>query len=296
MTKTTIDMTAKNEWLTGLRSEFEENGFLSIPGVLTEEECAVCVGVMDELDRTAEYNTERRPREQGGPLELRNCVKRSPVFMELVDRPEVLEIVGVLLGYNIQLGNSHTFIRRGRQQRGLPHSGNTGFHFDLSRSGVPVNGRMPRFATRVGYCFTGLEEPNMGSIYVVPGSHRSAGRHAWDRRTDSPYGAIEIMVPAGSVVIFDNRLWHATAPNYSDQHRKNLYLEYAPRWMRPFDYYFYDDEVYASSSPVRKQLLGYDFSDIEDGGLGYQQGRDELDMPLRAWLLQRGVTDVVRDR
>jgi ectoine hydroxylase len=296
MTKTIIDISVKNEWLAGLRCEFEENGFLSIPGVLTEEECAVCVGVVDELDRTVTYNTERRPRQQGDPLELRNCVKRSPVFMELVDRPDVLEIVAVLLGYNIQLGNSHAFIRRGRQQRGSAHSGNTGFHFDLGRTGVPVNGRMPRFATRVGYCFTGLEEPNMGSIYVVPGSHRSAGRPAWDRRTDSPYGAIEIVVPAGSVVIFDNRLWHATAPNYSEQDRKNLYLEYAPRWMRPFDYYFYDEEVYARSSPVRKQLLGYDFSDIEDGGLGYQQGRDEIDMPLRAWLLARGVTDVVRDR
>ena len=78
----------------------------------------MCVGVMDELDRTAMYNTEHRSRAAGRPARLRNCVKRSPVFMELVDRPDVLEIVAVLLGYNIQLGNSHAFIRRGGQARG----------------------------------------------------------------------------------------------------------------------------------------------------------------------------------
>jgi ectoine hydroxylase len=290
-------MSDKDRRLAELRTEFEENGFLIFHNVLSDAECRECIAVMDSLDASADFNTKRRPRSPGGPLELRNCVARSPVFMELVDRPEILEVVASLLGYNIQLGNSHAFIRPG-MQREHPElaTGNAGFHFDLGTTGMPVNGRMPRFATRVSYCFTGLESPNMGSIYIVPGSHRAAGRPAWDRSTGQPYGALEVLVPAGTAIIFDNRLWHATAPNYSPQARKNLYLEYAPRWMRPFDYYFYPEEVYERSSDVRKQLLGFDFSDIEDGGLGYQQGRDEIDMPLRAWLTQRGITDVVRER
>ncbi|HET7121418.1 MAG TPA: phytanoyl-CoA dioxygenase family protein [Solirubrobacterales bacterium] len=280
-----------------LRSEFEENGFLVLPEVLSGAECEEFAGVLDQLDASAEFNTEQRPRKPGDALELRNCVARSDAFMELVDKPEVLEIVASLMGYNIQLGNSHGFIRPGRQQDD-PRFGalNIGWHWDLPAVGVPINGRYPRFAVRVGYCFTDLQQPNEGSIYVVPGSHRSAGRPAWDRANDAPYGSHEVLVPAGAAIVFDNRIWHATAPNFSDRARKNLYLEYAPRWMRPFDYYFHADEVYERSSPVRKQLLGYDFSNIEEGGLGYQQGEDEIDMPLRAWLEERGITDVARDR
>ena len=68
----------------------------------------------------------------------------------------------------------------------------------------------------------------------------------------------------------------------------NLYLEYAPRWMRPFDYYCYNADVLAQASDVRRQLLGHDFGSIEDGDLGYQQPRDR-DVPLRDWLLERGL-------
>jgi ectoine hydroxylase-related dioxygenase (phytanoyl-CoA dioxygenase family) len=277
--------------LVALKEEFEENGFLVLPGTLSQEECDVFVGVMDELDRTAEFNTRQRPRKPGDNLELRNCVARSVEFMELVDRPEILEVLGVLLGYNIQLGNSHAFIRPGYEAKvSLMEQAGFSWHYDLGHTAVAVNGRQPHLATRVGYFFTPLNEPNMGSIGVVPGSHRSAGRPAWNRATDQPYGQVELLVDAGTAVIFDNRLWHTPAPNYSKLSRKNLYL-YAPRWMRPFDYYSYGPDVIASASPVRQQLLGHDFSDISDGGLGYFNGAPE-DNPLKAWLADRGLPHV----
>jgi len=131
----------------------------------------------------------------------------------------------------------------------------------------------------------------MGSLFVVPGSHRTAGRPAWNRKTDRPFGMYELLVEAGTAVLFDNRLWHSTSPNYSARARKNLYLEYAQRWLRPFDYYFQDDAVYAAASPILKQLLGYDFTDIEDGYVGYQEPKD-VDTPLWLWLADRGLPDI----
>jgi ectoine hydroxylase-related dioxygenase (phytanoyl-CoA dioxygenase family) len=283
-------ITAKD--LQEMKAEFFENGFLVLPGVLSPEECQACVAVMDELDRTEMFNTRRRPRQPGENLELRNCVLRAPEFMDLVDRPEILEILATLTGYNIQLGNSHAFIRPG-YEKNVSLLEQTGFswHYDLGQAAIPVNGRLPHLATRVGYFFTPLDKPDMGSISVVPGSHRTAGRPAWNRATDQPYGAVELLIDAGTVVIFDNRLWHTPAPNYSELSRMNLYLEYAPRWMRPFDYYTYDDAVLSASSPVRQQLLGHDFTDITDGGLGYQTGKD-IDNPLKAWLEDRGLGDI----
>lgn len=274
--------------LEEFRCEFRQNGYLVLPGVLSPEETRALVGVVDRLDQGTTMNTQRRPRQPGDVLELRNCVSRAVEFMELVDRPAILELLGVLLGYNIQLGNSHLFMRPGfGPDVNVAAQGGNSWHHDLVNTAAPVNGRLPHLATRVGYFFTPLTQPDSGSILVVPGSHRYAGRPAWDRSANRPYGSVELLVEAGSAVVFDNRLWHATAPNYSTVARKNLYLEYAPRWMRPFDYHWYDGTVLDGAGPVRKQLLGYDFSSIEDGDLGYQQPRD-VDVPLRSWLSERG--------
>lgn len=274
------------------RDEFRENGFLVLPGVLSQEECAKYCAVLDRLDRELPFGARHKARKPGDGLELRSCIKKAPEFMELVDRTDILTLLGFLLGYNIQLGNSHAFIRPGYERdAGEAPQWLFGWHRDLMRTATPVNGRYPHLATRVGYFFSPADQPLMGSLYVVPGSHRTAGRPAWNREADRPYGMHELLVEAGTAVLFDNRLWHSTSPNYSSIARKNLYLEYAQRWLRPFDYYFQDEQVYASASPVLKQLLGYDFSDIEDGNVGYQEPKD-TDTPLRFWLAERGLPEV----
>ncbi|HLH99867.1 MAG TPA: phytanoyl-CoA dioxygenase family protein [Acidimicrobiales bacterium] len=275
------------------REEFWDNGFLVLPDVLSPEECARYIKIMDRLDETVTVGVRGRARQPGDRLELRNLVKKEPAFLELVDRPDVLTILAYLLGYNIQLGNSHAFIRPGYEEdTDATRQGLFGWHRDLMPTATAINGRYPHLATRVGYFFTPADKPRMGSLYLVPGSHRVAGRPAWNRATDQPYGMYELLIEAGSAVLFDNRLWHATAPNYSHVARKNLYMEYAPRWMRPFDYYFQDDAVYSASDPVRRQLLGYSFTSIEDGHVGYQEPNTEVDTPLKAWLAERGLTDV----
>ncbi|HVX42985.1 MAG TPA: phytanoyl-CoA dioxygenase family protein [Mycobacteriales bacterium] len=275
--------------LTQWREEFQENGFLILPGALSPEECDRYIGVLDRLDRTLTTGARGRERKPGDGLELRSCIKKAPEFMELVDRPEILMVLGFLHGYNIQLGNSHAFIRPGFQKAdGEAGQRLFGWHRDLMRTTTPVNGRYPHLATRVGYFFTPADEPMMGSLYVVPGSHRVAGRPAWNRQTDLPYGMHELLVTAGSAVFFDNRLWHSTSPNYGPHARKNLYMEYAQRWLRPFDYHFQEDATYDAADPVRKQLLGYSFTDVEDGNVGYCEPHD-VDTPLKFWLAERGI-------
>jgi hypothetical protein len=78
-----------------------------------------------------------------------------------------------------------------------------------------------------------------GCLEVVPGSHR-AGKHP--TRTDSdPFGNLEmdpvanaamervqVIVPAGSVVLFGAFLAHATGPNATDQDRRALLYSYHP--------------------------------------------------------------------
>ena len=124
------------------RNEFWENGFLVLPGLLTPEECATYIDVMDRLDQTITVGARHRARKPGDGLELRSCIKKAPEFMELLDRSDILALLGFLLGYNIQLGNSHAFIRPGFERAaGESGQGLFGWHRDLLHTVTPVNGR-----------------------------------------------------------------------------------------------------------------------------------------------------------
>ncbi len=89
-----------------------------------------------------------------------------------------------------------------------------------------------------------------GATWIVPGSHRT---------TDNPPGAMAVdrfeSYPterqatgrAGSVLLFDSRLWHASASNNSDGLRVGMVVRYAPWWL--------DLEVLMPGSDTRQCMV-----------------------------------------
>ncbi len=73
-----------------------------------------------------------------------------------------------------------------------------------------------------------------GGTLAVPGSHRApdnpTGNAGLDPKASHP-GEIQATGPAGSVMVFDSRLWHAAAPNRSAEPRVALAVRYAPWWL-----------------------------------------------------------------
>ena len=73
-----------------------------------------------------------------------------------------------------------------------------------------------------------------GGTLIVPGSHRSPTNPTADAGPD-PQAQISTEVNAcgstGSVLVFDSRLWHATAPNSTADPRVALAVRYAPWWL-----------------------------------------------------------------
>ena len=75
-----------------------------------------------------------------------------------------------------------------------------------------------------------------GGTLVVPGSHRWPTNPA---AADMPEVDCEaaypterhVEGPAGSVLVYDSRLWHAVAANRSDGPRVALVVRYAPWWL-----------------------------------------------------------------
>ena len=195
--------------------------------------------------------------------------------MPLVDRPEILALLGHLLGYNIQFGNSHAFIRPGFKPGTDPlHQALFKWHCGLMfTAALCQTGVTPAWPPASANFFITADAPIMASLYIVPGSHRSSGRPARDRSTDQPFGKFELLAEAGSAVLFDYRLCHSTAPNYSPAARKNLTSGTASGGCGHSTTTSRTKPLCAAASPVMKQLLGYDLSDIEDGYIGYQEPR-----------------------
>jgi ectoine hydroxylase-related dioxygenase (phytanoyl-CoA dioxygenase family) len=90
----------------------------------------------------------------------------------------------------------------------------------------------------------------------VPGSHRRG--HGPDADTQSETAVIE--APAGSLMIFDGRVWHQTGENRSRNGRRAaLFGYYVLRWLRPqinWNAALWPATV-ANLDPAFLHLLGY---------------------------------------
>ena len=73
-----------------------------------------------------------------------------------------------------------------------------------------------------------------GATIIVPGSHRHpnnpTGGIGVDPMTTFP-SEIRATGDAGSVLLFDSRLWHAISHNVSDRARVGMAVRYAPWWL-----------------------------------------------------------------
>ena len=75
-----------------------------------------------------------------------------------------------------------------------------------------------------------------GGTFVLQGSHRFDNNPAtgavegFDQDAPHP-DQRQAEGPAGSVLLYDSRLWHAVAPNRSDEARVALLVRYAPWWL-----------------------------------------------------------------
>lgn len=264
------------------QAEFEQNGFLVIENALTQEEIHRYTTIVDRLESTVTVDVNGNPRKPGETLEVRDSITKAPDLLPLLTHESAFPAVVDLMGYNIALTTSHVFVRPPSPPGTAREFKAISWHHDgPGHWARPVNGRLPWLYTKIGYFLTDLQNPDAGALRVVPGSHRSAGRPAWKPGAPDPYGYIELHVKAGTAVIFENRLWHAVGPNYSNVPRKNIYLGYCWRWMRPIDYLQPAEDLLARCNPIERQLVG----DVKSS-LGFILPQDE-DVPLKAWVEQR---------
>ena len=169
----------------------------------------------------------------------------STDFLELVDVPDVLDVVAHWLGPNLYVNHSHV-VRRGAG-KGDRH----GWHQD-GGSELPDGGSFPMFM-KVGFVLTDMTEKGYGNFGCVPLTRVPE----WGEQDGKKaiVNADTLLLNAGSAVLFE-QCWHAGLGNQNNpEDRYVFYVQYARRILQPFDPARYGVLREQTCSPLQEQLL-----------------------------------------
>ena len=265
------DLAIDHAALDDHQRRFDELGYTIIKGALPPDKVEELLTVIEEMRAEFHDHVHRNPSERG--LNIRPVIDKHPAFLTLLMWPAAFPVVVKLLGhYNIQLMQSHLFeADAGHAQRV------TGWHNDGGIPAIEVNGIRAFGSLKVGYSLRSIDQENMGGLMVVPGSHRIQGTPPFRDGEMDPVGAIQVRLEAGDAIVFQQGLWHAAAPNLSNQRRTALYYGYGYRVFRPVDYQTMSAKLMEACSPIERQLLGETVNHQ-----GYYLPTVE-DTPLKPW-------------
>jgi ectoine hydroxylase-related dioxygenase (phytanoyl-CoA dioxygenase family) len=242
MTQTKLDIPA-------LIEQFNEDGYLILPGVLSEEKvnrlnAAIDRIIAEEPDSLA-YN-------------IYNSIERDDEIAALIDEPALLPLMVNLLGYNIQLHISHLTVRKPNPNDVKTESHSfINWHQDGPHPQFPKqDGITSTYYIKTCYILSDMSQPDRGNTKIIPGSHNKPFHPESQDVNGLVDGEVQVCGKPGDVFIFPQNLWHAGAPNRSEFTRRQLFLGYSPIWMRPIDYRTASERLLENASPYRKQLLG----------------------------------------
>ncbi|WP_245673780.1 phytanoyl-CoA dioxygenase family protein [Actinoplanes rectilineatus] len=263
------------------RADFERDGFLVVPGVLSPDEVAHYEAAVDrvyaEWQATGGLAADRS-------LHQLNAVESCPDLAPLLDHPKVFGLVWSMLGWNVHVYHSHLDVHP-------PLTEKKPFRFEWHQDGGRQNREIetdprPRLSVKVAYWLSDVSRTGRGNFQVVPGSHRTnwiAGPPRRDMEWPNPEGTIEVTADPGDAVFFDRRIWHARSNNYSAITRKGVFFAYTYRWVRSRETLAADP---ATLTPVQRQLVG-----LADGDGDHAWGHTPSEVPLHQLLKEHGQLD-----
>ena len=188
------------------KQHLDEQGYLPLDNIISHEQAARMRQAMEEL-----FALEKTGQPDGAS-ECGNMQNKSDAFDVCITHPRVLAAIAHVLREEFKSLGVHTRPNPPGMARG-------GLHVDWSGP-PPAAGQYSVCNSMWPLCdFT---EEN-GATSVVPGSHRSGQT---PDVLDDPLAIhpqeIQIVVPLGTVVIFNSHTWHSANANRSSAPRPNV--------------------------------------------------------------------------
>lgn len=254
------------------REQWAVDGYLQLAGVLSADEVAFFSDQIDRMRERPGYEpaSHELPRghykwvEHGNPdpasfMDRRDLLTYHQAFIDLIDRPDVFDLIVDIMGPYIQFSMSQAIVRASND--GFP--GYTHTDGGEGQRRVRVTETSRPLAVKVMYLLTDVGAPDSGNFTLFPGSHMRPFPES-EERAPHPHapGAVQLLGKAGDAYLFPHAIWHGPAPNHSGTARKTLLYNYCQMFVRPYDFGRPPQEVLASCSPRQRRLLGdlgYDF-------------------------------------
>ena len=222
-------------------SYISETGYCVIPAVIPANEVAaireqvVEAQQLHHAEAIAELaKTRARGHRVGveGVSLLKQVINATQCFAPYLADDRILGVAESFFGDYVRISCTDCVINHPGNERGYWHAD---WPFNATNS-THIRSPYPDVVMHLAsiWMLTPFT-PENGATFVLPASHRldhnpAAGLHGFDQ--DRPHKDERSAVgEAGSVLLYDSRLWHAVAPNRSDRDRVALIVRYAPWWL-----------------------------------------------------------------
>ena len=231
--------------------EFDRQGYLVIPGLLTPKETKVLAEATDALEEHALAHVNEEPRkispwkmgeyhrneergyhvtgrrDKGATLIIEDFWNADSAFDLLVNHEKTMEFIRDIIMEEPTINNSEIRIRYPHNATGTHMGGPIGHKYRYAFTG----GRIDCMMVRMIY-FLHDVGPDEGVFSVVPGTHKSNYNTPYGNvAPDNELGMIGLPVKAGDGILFTEHLRHAGLVNRSEKTRKSLHVGYGPPWM-----------------------------------------------------------------
>ena len=168
------------------------------------------------------------PAHIGAVSGLINC---DQSFAPYLAAPRLLGLCKALLGEHVRVSFTSTIVNYPGNERGQWHADWPFNQFNAGHIPAPYPDAVVHLTTI--WMLSPFTAENGGTL-IVSGSHRTSNNPTGNNgvEKDEPYPTeLRVTGAAGSVVVMDSRLWHATAPNNAEEPRVGLAIRYAPWWL-----------------------------------------------------------------
>lgn len=258
------------------RQFFDEHGYLVVPDVLSPEMIEKLTQVSDRMIESFDGD--------GAYVQRRPGIVQEPDFHPLMTQSPTVPLIAQLLSPNIQL-HTTAIIYKFPEPADEETVNQRGWHRDSGLAEDLKHRNVPRVSIKVGYCLTDFKQPRSGFTLFAEKSHLLDTPLPIPKGEVDPVGTVELCLNAGDAFLFENRLFHTSAPNLTDRVSKVIIFGYAYRWMggshRAMSLVQPDETVLAQVDDVAKQLLG----GTNDGLIDWAKQHDVFSEPI-PWVME----------
>lgn len=244
---------------------FHQQGYLFLQNLLPPEWCAE---LRADLDWALEHNPNGLNVSNEKLILAHRLFETSQANVRLFELEPIVSLAEALIAPNCHVIHNNSF-------KTPPGHGIDTWHQDdpphmlVTEGEPPTNIRLPVLFFTANYYLTDVTEPEHGGTEVIPRSHLFGAPcppvvegTRWADQVQYNCGN------AGSVVLFNNQVWHRGGPNRSERTRYITQVTYARRIIGhkyyPFMNYQMPEHVFRDANPRLRRLLGF----LEHGAYG----------------------------